>query len=238
MVQDQDSSQDENSEAPRNNLVNYAVADYLKNVQQFEHQAREILNSTNQIIGNRKNLIERDGKFQVNNHPVASDHKQIKPKFNFSDSSKTNPFSKTTPTQVIQELLPTVTSLVTEEDLILMYRENRQLLHQKSITVAITKESIQRIKTGQKSDILFKEASNGGYWIIIEPKLENNCYFLVPNPFVDINSLTPQSIDKIFTCTRYNNRTSDQFSLKYSAMVQIHTLTSWRLIGTGEITFS
>ena len=238
VAEDQDSYEDEDSEAPRNNLVNYDVADYLKNVQHFEHQARELLNSSNQIIDNRKNPIERDEKIQVKNNPVTSDHKTIQPNFNFSDSSKTKAFSGTNPTQVIQESSPTVTSLVTEEDLILMYRENPQLLHRKSITVAINKESIQRIKTGQKSDILFKEKNNGSYWIILEPKLENNCYFLVPNPFLDINSLTLQNIDKIFNCTRYNNRISDQFNLKYSAMVQVHTLTSWRLIGTGEITFS
>ncbi|MGK7892509.1 MAG: hypothetical protein AB4372_02355 [Xenococcus sp. (in: cyanobacteria)] len=239
ILQNKDLEQEGNSEIFRNNLVNYDVTDYLKNVQKIEHQARKLLNSTNQIIEHQKNSIEQDEKFQVKNYSVASSSNKIKPNYNnFSDSSATQRLSITTPTQVIQEFSPTFTSLATEEDLILMYRKNRQLLYQKSITVEITKKSKQRIQTKPKYDIFFEETSNGGYWIVFEPKLENNCYFLVPNPFLDITSLTSQNIDNIFTCTRYNNRTSDQFSLKYSAMVQVHNSSSWRLIGNGEITFS
>lgn len=230
VLQDQDSVQDKNSEPPHKNPKNHEVTDYLNNIQEVENEARKILNLTNVII-------EKDQKPQLKNNLITSSKKSNS---NFKDarlaSNKT--FSSNRNTQVIQKLSPRVTSLVTEEDLIRMYRENRQLLCQKSITVEITKESLKRIKTGKNTDILFEEASNGGYWIIFEPKLANNCYFLVPNPILDINSLTLQSIDKIFTCTRYDNRTSDEFNLKYSAMVQVHDSTSWKLIGNGEITFS
>ena len=231
VFQAQNFNQGGNSEIPRSDLINYDVSDYLKNVQQLENQALKILNSANQIV-------EEKQKSQVNDDSISFSHDQSQSNSNFSDLATTKTFLSSSHRKIIQEIPPTVTSLVTEEDLILMYRKNWQFLRQKSITVAITRESIKRIKTGQKSDILFKEADSGGYWIVLEPKLENNCYFLVPNPILEINSLTLQSIDKIFTCTRYNNRTSDKFNLKYSAMVRVHSSTSWKLIGTGELTFS
>ncbi len=119
-----------------------------------------------------------------------------------------------------------------------MYRQNPQLLSHKIIKLEVNKKSIQRTKTRYKPDIIFKKASNDSYWIIMEPKLENNCYFLVPKPNLEINSLIYPSIENIFNCTGYNNRTSNKFNLKLSAMVQIHSTSSWKLIGAGEITFS
>ena len=229
------------------------VTDDLHNVEQVENQVREILNSGNQVIVNKK-------KSQVKNSSAAS-LKQSQPKFNSPSFSATEIFLTKTPKQVVQESSPIVSSLVTEEDLIVMYRQNPQLLSQKVIKVEVTRESIQRTITGQKPEIFFKKASNDSYWIVMEPKLENNCYFLVPKPNLEINSLIYPSMENIFNCTGYHNRTSNKFNLKLSAMVQIHEVreshvvsyakryplgrrglsdstSSWKLIGTGEITFS
>ena len=185
-LQDKDFEQEKNPENSLNNLVNYDVMDYLKNVQKIEHQARKILSSANEIIENRENSREKDAKFQINNYPTTSSNKKNQLDLNLSDSLAKARFSTTTPTQVIQEFVPTVTSLATEEDLILMYRENRQLLYQKSITVEITQESQQRIKTKPQSDILFTETSNGSYWIVF---LE----FAECSSFVFCNKKTPTS---------------------------------------------
>ena len=206
------------------------VKDYLHNVEKIENQAREILNSTNQIIENKK-------KDRVTN-PLSSPQKQSQPKIKSSGASATQTFSTKTPQPVRQTFSPTVTSLVTEEDLIVMYRENPQLLLQKVIKVEVIKESIERTIAGTKPEIMFKETSNDHYWIVLEPELENNCYFLVPKPNLEINSLIYPSIENIFNCTGYNDRTSNKFNLKLSAMVQIQSASSWKLIGTGEITFS
>ena len=74
------------------------------------------------------------------------------------------------PQQAVQESLLTNVDLTTEEDLIVLYHENRQLLLQKSIKVELTRESLQSIKTGAKSEILLKESSKGSYWLVLEPK--------------------------------------------------------------------
>ena len=223
--QNQDLNQDREPETSQND-----VTDYLHNVEQFENQAREILNSTNQIIENKK-------KDRVTNS-LSSPQKQSQPKIKSSGSSATQTFSTKTPQPDRQTSSPIVTSLVTEEDLIVMYRENPQLLLQKVIKVEVIKESIERTIAGTKPEIMFKETSNDHYWIILEPELENNCYFLVPKPNLEINSLIYPSIKNIFNCTGYNDRTSNKFNLKLSAMVQIQSASSWKLIGTGEITFS
>ena len=235
-LENKDSSQDDDPGISPNN-----VEDYLKNLQQVENQAREIINSTNQIIENQKNSRENQQKFQENNAPASLNNNSSKPKqpsHNSSNSVTNKEFVSKMPQQAVQESLLTDVDLATEEDLIVLYHENRQLLLQKSIKVEVTRESLQSIKTGVQSEILFKEISNGSYWLVLEPKLENNCYFLVPNPILNFNALINQGIDHIFTCTRYNNRRSDHFNLKFSAMVQVQSSSTWKLIGTGEIIFS
>ena len=235
-LDNKDYNQDDDLEISQNN-----VEDYLKNLQQVENQAREIINSTNQIIDHQKNSRENYQKFQDNNNPAApgnnlSTNKQ--PNLNSSNAATNRKLVSQISPQALQESLLTNVALAIEEDLIDLYHKNRQLLLQKSIKVSVTKESLQRIKTGLQSEILFKETSNGSYWLVLEPKLENNCYFLVPNPILNFNALINQGIDNIFTCTRYNNRTSDNFNLKFSAMVQVQSSSTWKLIGTGEIIFS
>ncbi len=218
-LQKQDLAQDLDSEPSQE-----IVEDYLQNIEQFENQAREILDSTNEVIENEKKNIENQ--------------KQTQPKFDSPSSSRTPIFSKKTPKQVIEESSPTETSLVTEEDLIAIYRQAPQLLSEKIIKVDANKESIQRKKAGLKTEIIFQKTGNDSYWIVTEPQLANNCYFLVPNPNLEINSVTYSSLENIFNCRGYKNRTSDKFKLKLSAMVKIESASSWKLIGTGEITFS
>lgn len=235
-LDNKNSSQDDDPGISPNN-----VEDYLKNLQQVENQAREIINSTNQIIENQRSSRENQQKFQENNDPISPNNNSSKPKqpsHNSSNSATNKKFVSKMPQQAVQESLLTNVDLATEEDLIVLYHENRQLLLQKSIKVELTRESLQSIKTVAKSEILFKESSKGSYWLVLEPKLENNCYFLVPNPILNFNALINQGIDHIFTCTRYNNRRSDHFNLKFSAMVQIQSSSTWKLIGTGEILFS
>ena len=228
-VENQNFDEEGNKETPLNDF-----ADYLENVQKVENQARQLLNSTEQIIENQHDTIKKKQEHQINEHfmDIAAQRSPNSPSFERAES-----FSSTTK-QVVQESLSITKNLATEEDVIVLYRKNRQLLLQKAIKVAVNQESRQRIKAGAKSEIIFEKVSSGSYWIITEPKLENDSYFLVPNPILGINALIDQSVDQIFTCTRYNNRTSDNFNLKFSAIVQVHGANSWKLIGTGEITFS
>ncbi|MEM9275505.1 MAG: hypothetical protein AAGA80_21440, partial [Cyanobacteria bacterium P01_F01_bin.143] len=228
-VENQDLDQDRNNEAPLNNM-----ADYLENVQKVENQARQLLDSTELIIENQHDNIRKNQEHQINEHfmDIAAQRSLNSPSFERAEA-----FSSTTQ-QAVQESLPITKNLATEEDVIVLYRKNRQSLLKKAIRVSVTQESKQRIKAGGKSEIIFEKSSNGSYWIITEPKLENNSYFLVPNPMLKLNALLEQNVDHIFTCTRYNNRSSDNFNLKFSAIVQVHVANSWKLIGTGEITFS
>ncbi len=206
--------------------------DYLQNIEKIENQAREILNSTNQVIENEKKNLRNQNKPQ--------------PKFNSPSSFVTPAFSQKTPEPVIEESSPTDTSvvaekelsLVTEEDLIAIYRQAPQLLFPKIIKVDVNKESIQRKKAGLKSEIIFQKTSNDTYWIVTEPELANNCYFLVPNPNLEINSVPYSNLENVFNCKGYKHRTSNKFKLKLSAMVKVESANSWKLIGTGEITFS
>ena len=208
------------------------VEDYLQNIEKIENQAREILNSTNQFIENEKKNIRNPNKPQ--------------PKFNSPSSLVTPAFSQKTPEPVIEESSPTDTSvvaekelsLVTEEDLIAIYRQAPQLLFPKIIKVDVNKESIQRKKAGLKAEIILQKTSNDSYWIVTEPELANNCYFLVPNPNLEINSVTYSNLENVFNCKGYKHRTSNKFKLKLSAMVKVESANSWKLIGNGEITFS
>ena len=222
--QNQVQSQDGASEASQN-----IIEDYLTNVEQVENQALDLLNSTEQMIEETR---QSQGENPLDS---AAEPSQAKPNIPRSSAMKT---SSETSKQVVQKSLKKVTSLITEEDLITMYRQNPQLLSEKVIKVQITRESIERTNAEEKTEIIFKRASNDSYWIVTEPALGNNCYFLVPNPNLEINSLIFPSIENIFNCQGYHNRSSNEFDLKLSAMVQVHSKSSWKLIGTGELIFS
>ena len=230
--QNQNQSQKRDSEAFQNKVENY-----LHKVDQVENQARDILNSSNQIIENEKQSIEKQKQSQKkNSFTSAAKESQAKP--NLPRESVRKKSLTENSKQVLQESLEKFTSLITEEDLIIAYRQNPQLLSEKAIKVQITRESIQRSKAGEETEIIFKRATNDSYWILMEPVLGNNCYFLVPNPNLEVNSLIFPSIENIFNCKGYHNRSSSRFNLKLSAMVQIHSTSSWKLIGTGELVFN
>jgi len=143
-LEDHDLHEDAETEKTHNNVADYNVVDYLKNVQKVESQARELLSSTNHIIENQQINIGKDEDYQLTEYFADISEKRSQPNLDFPDFQRTESLPKTTQ-QAIPAPLPMITSLATEEDVIILYRNNRQSLLQKAIRVDVTQESIQRL---------------------------------------------------------------------------------------------
>ncbi|ELS03903.1 hypothetical protein Xen7305DRAFT_00036270 [Xenococcus sp. PCC 7305] len=212
------------------------VVDYLHSLEAKEQQSYQLIDSANKLILDGKKTLEQQDIHLVS--PSSNDAYRKQIRLTNAKSSTISMPSKVATKQVTPpESSAIATTLTTEEELIIVYREHPQLLLPKVIEVEVY-QGIGQETTNGESEILFREAKHGNYWIILEPKLENNSYFLVPNPMLDLEFPLFQSSDKIFTCPKHHGKLSGEFDLKFSAMVQVYSSRAWKLIGTGEITFS
>ena len=158
---------------------------------------------------------------------------------NLNENSATNLFPTRTAKQSSSKSVTNISDKPNTlgEEIVAIYHRNPRELSIKVIKVAATSESIEQRRAGMKTPIRFTETSNYSYWIIREPKTDNN-YFLVPKPNLVINSHIYQTIEDIFSCQGYQNRASNKFKLKLSAVVQSEGEGSWKLIEPGELIFS
>ncbi|MDJ0903359.1 MAG: hypothetical protein QNJ55_31625 [Xenococcus sp. MO_188.B8] len=162
--------------------------------------------------------------------------------FNLEEDSTTNLFPTRTEHQPISKSASPVTHTsdqpnILDEELKAIYHHNPRELLKKVIKVAATRESIEQRRSGFETPITFTETSNDSYWIILEPKSDNG-YYLVPKPNLVINSRIHQTIEDIFSCQGYQNRTSNKFKLELFATVQSEGGRSWKLVEPGELLFS
>lgn len=131
-------------------------------------------------------------------------------------------------------------NLEDSESLIDTYNSNPETLSNNVIKVAATKESIEQRRTGKQTQIIFTKISNESCWIIQEFSLQNGYLYLVPKANLIINDPIYQTIEDIFVCQGYHDRTSNQFSLVNPAIVKSDSENEneWQLIQPGELIFS
>lgn len=171
-------------------------------------------------------------------HPNQHQNKKIKPSFNAHNTLTSNLLSKKEIAKPLPQSISPVQYITTEEALVTAYRKNPKLLAKKVIKVAATRESIEQIRAGIKTTIVFTETTNDSYWIALEPELEGNHYFLLPKPNLIINSRIYQTIEDIFSCPGYETRSSNRFKLNLPAVVQFNGSGCWKLVEPGELSFS
>ncbi|MEM7590051.1 MAG: hypothetical protein AAF383_00750 [Cyanobacteria bacterium P01_A01_bin.83] len=203
---------------------------YLDSLNQGDQEVSKILTHTN----NYQNQLS-----QTQQHHLRQYHqKPTKPSFNIYDYSTSNQLPQNYPTQSIPQSSSPVTYISSAEALVATYTQNPKLLAKKVIKVAATRESIEQIRAGIKTPIIFTETANDSYWIVMEPELEENQCFLVPKPNLVINSRIYQTTEDIFHCPGYKNRTSNKFQLSIPAVVQFNGSGYWKLVKPGELMFS
>ena len=162
--------------------------------------------------------------------------------FNLDEDSTTNLFHNKKEYQTRSKSVSRVPNFsnqatTLDEKLKKMYHDDPKHLLKKVIKVAATRESIEQRRSGFETPITFTETSNDSYWIILEPKSDHG-YYLVPKPNLVINSRIHQTIEDIFSCQGYDDRTSNKFKLELFATVQSEGGGSWKLVKPGELLFS
>ena len=135
-------------------------------------------------------------------------------------------------------------SLKELQSLIELYNSNPGLLASKSTMVAATRESIEQRRTGYNTPIIFTQTDNDSYWIVNKKLLvEDDYFYLVPKAYLIINSRIYQTIEDIFVCQNYANRSSNKFQLVQPAIVKLISDSEdyedkWELVKPGELNFS
>ncbi|MDJ0899502.1 MAG: hypothetical protein QNJ55_11890 [Xenococcus sp. MO_188.B8] len=185
-----------------------------------------------------QDLSNKNSSSKLNRSRYYHQH-LTKQALNLNENSATNLFPTRTAKQSSSKSVTHISDKPNTlgEEIVAIYHRNPRELSIKVIKVAATSESIEQRRAGMKTPIRFTETSNYSYWIIQEPKTDNN-YFLVPKPNLVINSHIYQTIEDIFSCQGYQNRASNKFKLKLSAVVQSEGEGSWKLIEPGELIFS
>ncbi|MEM8719537.1 MAG: hypothetical protein AAGE84_09550 [Cyanobacteria bacterium P01_G01_bin.39] len=211
--------------------------------QQPEHNPQDLdsLNQDKQEISgipDYPNTYKNHHSKTKQHHPRQYNQKLTKPSFNLNDYSTSHLITKNHTTQSIPQSSFPTTYIPSEEALVTTYTQDPKILAKKAIKVAATRESIEQRRAGIKTAILFTETGNDSYWIALEPELEDHHYFLVPKPNLVINSRIYQTIEYIFRCPGYQNRASNKFQLKLPAVVQFNGSDCWKLVKSGELTFS
>ncbi|MDJ0903360.1 MAG: hypothetical protein QNJ55_31630 [Xenococcus sp. MO_188.B8] len=134
-------------------------------------------------------------------------------------------------------------SLKELQSLIKSYNSNPGLLASKSTMVAATRESIEQRRTGYNTPIIFTQTDNDSYWIIYKKLLvEDDYFYLVPKANLIINSRIYQTIEDIFVCQNYSNRSSNKFQLGQPAIVKLtadseDSEEKWELVEPGKLNF-
>ncbi|MEM7590052.1 MAG: hypothetical protein AAF383_00755 [Cyanobacteria bacterium P01_A01_bin.83] len=120
------------------------------------------------------------------------------------------------------------------------YNDNPRTLAINAIKVAATRESIEEIRTGIKTPLILKQDENDSYWILNEPIPKDKYFYLVPKANLIINDRIYQTVEDIFTCQGYQDRTSNNFKLKSPAVVKLSADfdDQWELVQPGELVFS
>ena len=198
--------------------------------------------SSRDLINNKSRRHPTHSRYSPQKSTQLPYEQKTKPYFDLNDESTNNLF----PSRKEYKPLPKPESRVSnfsnqtntiDEKLKEIYQHNPKDLLKKVIKVAATRESIERRRSGFETPITFTETSNDSYWIILEPKSEHG-YYLVPKPNLVINSRIYQTIEDIFNCQGYDNRTSNKFKLGLFATVQSEGSGSWKLVEPGELLFS
>ena len=100
-----------------------------------------------------------------------------------------------------------------------------------------TPESIEGKRSGKKIPMIFTAIANGIYWLVNQPALQDSHNFLVPKAGLVINDANYQTLEAIFKCDGYENRTSNKFQLISPAIVNKLSLDRWQLIESGKLMF-
>ncbi|MEM8719536.1 MAG: hypothetical protein AAGE84_09545 [Cyanobacteria bacterium P01_G01_bin.39] len=110
-------------------------------------------------------------------------------------------------------------------------------LKENKIIVSPTQESIEQMRLGEKSPFILKQDKIGSYWIILAEKTPEDNYYLVPKAGLIINDRIYQTVEYIFTCKGYENRSSNSFTLVHPAEVKLLKNNEYELLKPGELRF-
>ncbi|MEM7590049.1 MAG: hypothetical protein AAF383_00740 [Cyanobacteria bacterium P01_A01_bin.83] len=189
------------------------------------------------------NLLEINKKLSTNSSKADQNHLQ-KNKFSNSSISRIADeinLDKTTIDLNDSETHIDYTSKYSHEDsekleyLIVDY--NTKTLKEKVFKVAPSRESIEQIRTGVKTSLILKQDQNDSYWVLLEPRPLDDNYYLVPKFGLVINDRIYQTVEDIFICQGYQNRTSNAFKLIRPAIVEFLKNNEWKLLHPGELKF-
>ncbi|MDJ0903361.1 MAG: hypothetical protein QNJ55_31635 [Xenococcus sp. MO_188.B8] len=138
-----------------------------------------------------------------------------------------------------QQSIPISSNLDNLQSLMKIYNSNPRQLASNITTVAATRESVAKRRSGNKTPIIFIESSQDSFWIVQELSLQDDCFYLVPSANLTINERIYMTISYIFVCQNYANRSSNKFSLSKPAIVKFNRdwENEWELVEPGEIIF-
>lgn len=222
-----------------NSFSAHKVQETLSNKQEFAISEITLSNISDLII---KPLITQ--KLNVNKEiaekKIPKDIEDLSNARESVNDDTTSPPSskKTTETAPITSIISTLIDSEELKKIITNYNENAQVLIKDIVKVAALKEDIAERRTGRAIPLIFKEDNNESYWVVRQPKLPNNYYFLVPKPTLVINPSIHQTAEDIFICDGYQNRApSNKFKLLLPAVVKSRGDNEWELAEPGELFF-
>ena len=129
------------------------------------------------------------------------------------------------------------------QSLIDSYNNKSGFTSENIISIAATEDSIEKIRSGLKTPVIFTKVYNGSCWIVPDIKLQNDCFYLVPKVDLIINSRIYQTIEDIFVCQNYAKRSTNKFQLVQPAIVKLisdseDSEDKWELVEPGKLNFS
>ncbi|MEL4894575.1 hypothetical protein [Crocosphaera sp. Alani8] len=114
---------------------------------------------------------------------------------------------------------PDLDYIKSEADLLPVYNNNYKALLRQIVIMTATEESIEKKREGYDYPIIFSESNNGNYWLTLMPQFESPHYCLVPKRNLIINEHNYEAVRYIFNCIGYENRTSNKFIVRQTAIV-------------------